>query len=299
MKKSLIAVAGLAVLSTSAYASKARMAALGQEDDGSFYINDQRNTFYNPAHYNMYNNFAIFEWGNDESDLTSATSRGTSNAEGGFARQAGNFIYGVYVGDDTGNQRNTDSVAAGLNDEFLMDNNRVTLSFAGDAGIKWGASLWYSKQSEQLGTTPSNTKELEGDTLGLRGGVAGSNWQAYAILDLKDEATGSQAAGTLVDEKDTYEADTGILLGGTYSMNAWTFGAEYETSGFEVSENSNDPKNGTGEVKQLELSLVLVTLRRWATKLHSSGMLTGKAQLQKVKTLDRLLLTRTKVGILT
>jgi hypothetical protein len=261
MKKSLIAIAGLAVLSTSAYASKARLQALGQESDGSFYIDDQRNTFYNPAHYNMYNNFVITEWGNDGSELT-GTPGSATRAEGGFARQAGNFVYGVYVGDDKQGLRNTNAQAVNgagnlgtATDEFLTDNNRVTLSFAGNAGIKWGASLWYSKQSEQLNDA-GTVRELEGDTMGLRAGAAGNNWQGYAVLDLKDEATGTaDATPAPVDQiRDTYEADTGILVGGTYTMGAWVFNGEYEKSGFEASEFSADPKIGTSETKRMKLA---------------------------------------------
>jgi len=51
MKKTLV-IASLAVLSTSAFASKARMEALGQGDGYSRYIMDTRSVFLNPAMVN-------------------------------------------------------------------------------------------------------------------------------------------------------------------------------------------------------------------------------------------------------
>ena len=46
MKKHIVVAAGLAVLSTGAFATKARMTALNQDaSQGSFYIQDERNAF--------------------------------------------------------------------------------------------------------------------------------------------------------------------------------------------------------------------------------------------------------------
>jgi len=52
MKKSVLVVAGLAVLSTSAFASKARMEALGQGSASSLYLSDSRSVFLNAASLN-------------------------------------------------------------------------------------------------------------------------------------------------------------------------------------------------------------------------------------------------------
>ena len=46
MKKHIVVAAGLAVLSTGAFATKARMTALNQDASfGSFYMDDERNAF--------------------------------------------------------------------------------------------------------------------------------------------------------------------------------------------------------------------------------------------------------------
>ena len=79
MKKHLVVAAGLAVLSTGAFASKARMTALNQDhlgsSVGSFYLEDNRNVFRSSNSVNSMNNYVITEWG---------TSVGVGTAEGGF-----------------------------------------------------------------------------------------------------------------------------------------------------------------------------------------------------------------------
>ena len=64
MKKHLVVAAGLAVLSTGAFASKARMAALSQDASyGSFYLEDNRNAFRSSNSVNSMSNYMITEWG--------------------------------------------------------------------------------------------------------------------------------------------------------------------------------------------------------------------------------------------
>ena len=91
MKKHIAIAAGLAVLSTSAFATKARMNALGQGDDrGSFYIQDSRNVFRNASDVNNMTNYVVTEWGTAAATEDSVTAPG---AEGGFFRSAGQFNY--------------------------------------------------------------------------------------------------------------------------------------------------------------------------------------------------------------
>lgn len=258
MKKQLIAVAGLAVLSTPAFASKARMTALGQDTGGSNYISDQRKTFKNPAYYNKYNNFVITELGTDD---------GTTNAEGGFARQSGNFVYGAYLGNDVGRDDatsgsigNISAVTAG--DTFLDIDQSLDLSFAGDAGIKWGATLSYgSAEDQDDNATANDVLTSDADYTALKAGVMGSNWEAYAHFTLKDEANGmtdSTASNRFgpdaeENEKDTYEKDN-ITLGGNYGHGDWTFFFKYSTSEVTVHDEAvSSDKDGLSEQTTMEL----------------------------------------------
>ena len=75
MKKHIAIAAGLAVLSTSAFATKARMNALGQGDDrGSFYIQDSRNVFRNASEVNNMTNYVVTEWGTASNTADSVTA---------------------------------------------------------------------------------------------------------------------------------------------------------------------------------------------------------------------------------
>ena len=68
MKKHLVVAAGLAVLSTGAFASKARMQAMNQGATlGSYYMYDTRNIWRTPNALNTNPEFVITEWGNDQS----------------------------------------------------------------------------------------------------------------------------------------------------------------------------------------------------------------------------------------
>lgn len=89
MKKQLIVALGLAVLATPAFASKARLQALGEDQYGSFYVNDNRNVFLNAANVNNHKDLATFEWGATTA-ATDATA--TPRSEGGVFKTMGTWF---------------------------------------------------------------------------------------------------------------------------------------------------------------------------------------------------------------
>ena len=93
---------GLAVLSTSAFASKARMTALNQSASfGSFYLEDNRNVFRSSNSANSLSNYVITEWGVKNTNANNVT------AEGGFFSSMGSLNYGLYLNADAyGNAAN-------------------------------------------------------------------------------------------------------------------------------------------------------------------------------------------------
>ena len=134
MKKQLALGMGLAVLSTSAFATKARLLSLGQDKSGSQYIMDQRNIFLNSAYAAKYKDMVIFEWGDDGRtgvpSLIADDQDRAPQAEGGFLKSAGNFVYGVYFGgesDITNELRGYSHVG----DREYHQDNQLDLFFAG------------------------------------------------------------------------------------------------------------------------------------------------------------------------
>jgi len=221
MNKTLLVATGLALLSTSAYASKTRMIALGQGTDGNtLYLDDTRSIFGNAAALNNNKNYIVTEWGP------------SASAEGGFFREMGSFAYGLYLGSEEGartrSAATTGYAGAGAFGEagMLDHDNGIDLFFAGDMGLQWGAKLHYASGE----TKATGTHTLEQDSLGLDLGIIMGNIEAYANLDLKDESKGSTAAANT-----TYEADLGLNVGALYKMNDLNIFVDFTKVGAEFS----------------------------------------------------------------
>lgn len=127
MKKHLALVAAVAVLSSSAYATKARMGALGQGRDGSYYISDTRNVFYNASAIVDMNKYVVAELGESKaggadagtsSALTTIDRWNAPNAEGGFFGMAGRVAYGVYLG-----HQDAEANGACRNNDYALAHN--------------------------------------------------------------------------------------------------------------------------------------------------------------------------------
>ncbi len=208
MKKHIAIAAGLAVLSTSAFATKSRMEALGQSSSrGSFFIEDTRNIFRNASKVNDMTNYVVTEWGTDSA---------AQNAEGGFFRSAGQFNYGLYLNSDVNSNASTQDVG------LLDEDNRLQLFVGGDMGLKWGASVYYSSSENEQGAI-----KKENDTMGVSVGVSKGAMEGYANVALKDESKGGTA------QADKFDADSGMLIGAAYSWMDYKFYAEYAKDGYE------------------------------------------------------------------
>jgi hypothetical protein len=242
VKNQLIIATGLAVLSTSAFATKTRMNALGQGDQ-SFYLNDSRSIFVNAAALNNNKNYVVTEWG----DSTSTTPA----AEGGFFREMGSFAYGLYLGnEESAITRSGSTGFAGAEtigeSDLLAHDNAVELFFAGDMGLQWGAKVHYSS-----GESKTSTITKEQDALGVDLGIIMGNIEAYVNLDLKDESKGGD------DNADKFEADLGLNAGLLYRMNDLNIFADYAKVGAEY-------VNGTTAAVKTEQTSITVG----AAKVH-------------------------------
>lgn len=220
MKKNVLVVVGLAVLSTSAHATKSRMEALSQDSlRGSEYISDSRNIFRNPALLNQTKNYIVTEWGTSaNADDSTAAPR----AEGGFFREMGSFNYGLYLGNNGQDEgRNT----AGR--DFLRQDNALDLFLSGDMGVQWGAKLHYASSKDE--TEPAGTPfERKNSAFGLGLGVVAGEAEGYIDLTLTDKSTGNSGAGGLVG--DEFKTKPSYIVGGSYKWSSVTFFASYEAN---------------------------------------------------------------------
>lgn len=228
MFKSFVLVA-LISFSSQLFASKARLESLQQinisnGDIASRHILDERAILLNPAYLNRYKDFVITEWGDDTGNSVDSISN--PKAEGGFFRSTENFIFGVYLGaeDATNNQLRS----ALDSDGFLGQDNRIDLFFGGDAGTRWGMSVFYTNTSEEVSVS-GNGFEKKQFAYGLKIGANWNNFETYLHLDLADESEGSTVAGS------RWEADFGGTFGMGYSVYGVKLFAELDRAGYEYS----------------------------------------------------------------
>lgn len=258
MKKTLV-IAGLAVLSTNAFASKARMEALGQGTE-SFYLSDSRSIFLNPAALNDTKNYITTEWGAQTNVDTAAAPR----AEGGFFREMGSFAYGLYLGNAGDNRTTTGGTA------FLNHQNAMDLFISGDMGVKWGAKLHYANSKDEATTTYTR----KNSALGLGLGVAQGDLEGYANLDLSDKSTGASVAG------DEWKNKLGMQVGASYKWSGMTFFADYASTNKEV-------KVGTGSgITAVDGNAVAAL---GTITLKSSEITVGAARVHEVNPTSRVI----------
>ena len=261
MKKTLV-IAGLAVLSTSAFASKARMEALGQSSArGSEYINDSRNIFRNPALLNSNKNFIVTEWGTAANAADSTTA---PKAEGGFFREMGSFNYGLYLGNN----------AQKTNASFLDQDNALDLFLSGDMGVQWGAKLHYANAKDESGAfTKKNS------ALGLGLGVVSGDAEGYLNLDLSDKSDGGSAAA------DQWKAKPSYLIGGSYKWSSITFFASYEATKYDetvsavtTTKKTSNITVGAGRVHEINPTARVITDAHLTMSDDTNITATGKTK---------------------
>ncbi len=246
MNKHLSLGVALAVLATPAFATKARLIALGEEVIGSQYISDSRNVFLNAASVNDYKNLVVFEWGNDGSTAPVAKldADNRAQAEGGVFYGHGNLVYGIYLGGETSQSHEARRFLA-LDDRRVHQDNQIDVFVGGDAGLKWGANVTYSEHE-------ADTDDIESKSMSARLGVMSGMWEAFANISLMNKFEGNlDAAGA--DEE--FEGKLGYEVGGTFNTgHGKVFGywrhAGWEQESDEVIAGTAGPAyTGEAEVK--------------------------------------------------
>lgn len=236
MKKQLVVALGLAVLATPAFASKARLLALGESADGSFFINDNRNIFLNAAEVNNHKDLVTFEWGT-----------GSSDAEGGFLKSHNNLVYGLQLGRENSMNDTVNTLHGGTADAYQLSNT-IDLFVGGDAGIKWGANLSYGAGEDEAFTSgTAGTAETEGRTVDLNLGVVMGDLSAYVKAGVLGKVEQKDADATELFDMEV-ERKLAVEVGAAYKLQNYTVFGQVGMAKFE--ENEAD-----AELKEQNLSL--------------------------------------------
>jgi hypothetical protein len=254
MKRHVLVATGLAVLSTSAFATKARMEALNQDSQrGSFYVQDNRRIFMNPATLVNTGKMVTTEWGTAKN---TADSDAAPNAEGGFYNEAAGFSYGLHLGSDIDAKTHN---ATRTTTNYLQSENNIDLFFAGDAGIQWGARVNFANGKDEQ-TTSANNIERKNTAFGLGFGIVMGDLQAFADLDISNKSKGSTTNGS-----HEFKNNFGFTVGANYTWNDMTFMGEYFSSGYERKEGTTtevdmmDLKLGAGKVHEVATNARIFT----------------------------------------
>jgi hypothetical protein len=203
MKKHIVVAAGLAVLSTGAFATVARMTALNQDaNQGSYYIDDERNVFRSAGDFS--GNYVYFEHGSNGA---------TGDTHGGIFREGGSMSYGLYIGSDINNN------LAGVG---TVQPARFDLFLKGNSGMNWGVRLGYESITADAGAFGAGAPAADSDgstfDFSVNAELGGANvWLSMAPAT--DNLTGG----------DGTESD--MQIGASMEMADHTLFAEYDSEG--------------------------------------------------------------------
>lgn len=263
MKKQLTVALGLAVLATPAFATKARLQSLGEDAYGSYYINDNRNIWLNPAQITNHKDLVTFEWGDASgannalpAELDGATA---PRAEGGVTKAYGNMVYGLHLG-GASQTANALRIGSGV---AVAEENNIDLFVGGDAGLKWGANLGYSSSADD---ETAGAEDETQESMRTRLGVIMGDTQAFAnisIANSAEDATGNE-----------FDGDLGYQVGVIHAWEGNSVFADYRSFDAEI-----DPAAGSkGDVS---LSQILVGIGR-VERLNDTSNLFARVQYQMV-----------------
>jgi hypothetical protein len=214
-----IALLLLAALTASqAFATRARMRAMNQDTNGSYYLMDTRNIFLNPAHINLIKDHANFEWG--QKQRTGVTDE-IPEAEGGFVTTAFNGRLGVHLGrvsDFNQNVRAINAILPDLVSSVMATNkiqegqNNIDIIYGRTASNPWGVGLAISRSKTATGTPEKQTSVQAFD---FKGGYSTDTMHLFGslLLGAKSETDFGGSTGEL-DEK------YGVKAGGAYNLNS-------------------------------------------------------------------------------
>lgn len=228
----------LIVLSPLAQATRARLLSLGQDKNGSLFIEDERNIFLNPAFVTKVPNQINLEAGNYDrvsSSRPPATNDTTNDpkAEGGIVYQMPEFSLGTQVGRVS---KAADLIDAqpSLTTSFYDPQNGIDLIFGKKAKVTWGASLHYAKSKEDSGQAANPDSEAK--ILSARGGILNDKYQGYLNWDIMHDSETRTTGGTR-----EFDGKLSLEAGGSYNLNSRS-----KVGGY-ILRTKNDFNNGAGE----------------------------------------------------
>ncbi len=185
--KKIILIFVTIMLSNQAFASKARLSALGQDDDGSYLVKDNRNIFLNPAQVATLNNSFNFEMG--------TTGAGTPNAEGGMIYDMGGGRLGMQLGRRSYVVDQLADADAGMGSSLLDPNNTVDVVYGRGQNTPWGVGVHYGSAVSDAAN--SGYPREEASELQVYGGMIKGNVEFSGTVGVMAKAKEETAASVV------------------------------------------------------------------------------------------------------
>ncbi len=180
MKK--LAFALILLAATGAHATKARLESLNQDSSGSYFIQDTRNIFLNPAQLSIMKQELNFEWGKKD---RSGLANDIPENEGGFVIALGTGKLAAQLGrvsnfdrlvrEVNGNVTDVATNVAGAN--FGEGQNNIDIMYALPNRWGFGATLTRSKTAL---TAPNRQSSVQ--ALDLHAGILMDKFEAFGSL---------------------------------------------------------------------------------------------------------------------
>ena len=225
MKNYLTLVLAVMLVSTSANASRARLESLGEGKNGSYYIQDSRNIFLNPAEIVHYKKKLMLELGTEPTGTDSVAS---SRGQGGFTNTFGDFTYGLYLNQTSERALTAVAGANGLGGAFIYPDSQLEFTFAGEGSLGWGFSVLYAGNNTKASTGLEKTSSL----LGARLGVEAGSFAAFSSVGIMSSSKVKNATN------DEVKGKVSVDLAVTHKSDDMTNFAKFSTFGSDISLSS-------------------------------------------------------------
>ncbi len=228
MKNYLTLVLALSVVSSPAFASRARLESLGEGKNGSYYIDDSRNMFLNPASIVRYKKKMMLELGNNTNSAVDFTNilagdpvtsgpdtAVLSRPQGGFTNTFGDFTYALYL-------NNTSDRAINTLGTVLAPTDAIEFALAGEGSVNWGVSVLHG--GNRAGDASSRY-------WAARFGVEKDAIALFGTVGIDSKANNAAApVSALVAGTNEVKGNTSLDLGATYKMDEMTVFGKFLTT---------------------------------------------------------------------
>jgi hypothetical protein len=223
------------------------MYSLGQDPHrGSYYVDDDRNIFRNPADINLYKKYVTMEL----EFIPKGDSALSLVPQGGYFTQIGKTPVGIYLGQGLaeGVLIEEDAFDATPTNYLLTaaDSNPVTFFIGGESGFEWGLDLRIANAKRTIGGSKSTYQAL-GATLGFNI----KDFQIYGKYGFRDI---SRVTGSNDLENGTYNG-SGFIAGIIYKLKHTTLLIDLMGGSIDLSGRSDLDQNGKGKADRLTLGL--------------------------------------------